>query len=209
MSLCPPEELATARLRLRKLQLTDAPAIYANWATDVEVTRFLAWPPHTTQRKTEALLVTALAGWLDGREFNWGMVDRSTAELVGSIALVHDNHRLELGATIEYAPSEDTPMMRIVGLTDDHIEAMATGREHVAVAGWQGRQRGRAAVHAPSPGAHAPLSTRSGILPGIHRASGSAGYGPAVVCRAGVRGLSQVRPPRARLPAGPLQQLPC
>lgn len=97
MSLCPPEELASERLRLRKLQLTDAPAIYANWATDVEVTRFLAWPPHTTQRETEAFLVTALAGWLDGREFTWGMVDRSTDELVGSIALVHDGHRLELG----------------------------------------------------------------------------------------------------------------
>jgi hypothetical protein len=86
------------------------------------------------------------------------------------------------------------------------IRSTSQGREHVAVADWQGGQCGhrRAAVHAPSPGAHAPLLTRPGVLPGIHRASGGAGYGPAVICRAGVRGISQVWPPRARLPAGAL-----
>jgi [ribosomal protein S5]-alanine N-acetyltransferase len=97
MSLHPPEELSTPRLRLRKLQLSDAPAIYGHWATDPEVTRFLNWPPHTSQRDTEAYLVTALAGWLNGGEFTWGLVDRATDELIGTIALVRDGHRLEIG----------------------------------------------------------------------------------------------------------------
>jgi [ribosomal protein S5]-alanine N-acetyltransferase len=99
----PPEELSTARLRLRKLRLTDAPAIYGNWATDPEVTRFLTWPPHSSQRDTEAFLVTALAGWMNGDEFTWGLIDRATDELIGTIAVVRDGHRLEMGYALARA----------------------------------------------------------------------------------------------------------
>jgi len=86
-------------------------------------------------------------------------------------------------------------------------QANLEGREHVAVAGWQGRQLGcrSAAVCAPSPRAHAPLPTRSGILSGVQSAPCSAGRRAAEVCRARVRGIPRVRPPRARLPARPVR----
>ncbi len=81
------------------------------------------------------------------------------------------------------------------------------GCDHVAVFGWQGSQFGcrRAAVCAPPPGAHPPLSTCRGILPGVQSAPGGGGQGFAGACRAGVRGVPQMRPSRAWLSARPLR----
>jgi hypothetical protein len=42
-----PEELRTARLVLRRPVPADAESILEQYASDVEVTRFLAWPRHT------------------------------------------------------------------------------------------------------------------------------------------------------------------
>ena len=39
-------ELETDRLLLRRLLPQDAPQMYANWANDPAVTRFLRWEPH-------------------------------------------------------------------------------------------------------------------------------------------------------------------
>ena len=38
--------IETDRLILRRFTVEDAPAMYSNWASDPEVTRFLTWQPH-------------------------------------------------------------------------------------------------------------------------------------------------------------------
>ena len=40
------QELETDRLFLRRLLPEDADMMYANWASDPQVTRFLRWEPH-------------------------------------------------------------------------------------------------------------------------------------------------------------------
>ena len=40
------QDIETPRLLLRRLLPEDAPQMYANWASDPEVTRYLRWEPH-------------------------------------------------------------------------------------------------------------------------------------------------------------------
>ena len=40
------KELETPRLLLRRFTLDDAEAIYRNWCSDEDVTKYLTWPTH-------------------------------------------------------------------------------------------------------------------------------------------------------------------
>ena len=46
------QEIETPRLLLRRLLPSDAPMMYANWASDPEVTRWLRWTPHKDVAET-------------------------------------------------------------------------------------------------------------------------------------------------------------
>lgn len=48
--------LETSRLKLRRFELPDAEAMYKNWASDPEVTKYLMWPPHKDVSVTESIL---------------------------------------------------------------------------------------------------------------------------------------------------------
>lgn len=50
------QEIETPRLLLRRLLPSDAPMMYANWASDPEVTRWLRWTPHKDVAETRELL---------------------------------------------------------------------------------------------------------------------------------------------------------
>ena len=39
-------QLETERLILRRFTIDDAPAMFKNWASDPEVTKFMTWPTH-------------------------------------------------------------------------------------------------------------------------------------------------------------------
>lgn len=62
------------RLRLRPPAITDAEAIYA-YASDLLVTRFLAWPQHRTLADSEHFLEVAQQGWQDGSNLVWLIED--------------------------------------------------------------------------------------------------------------------------------------
>jgi RimJ/RimL family protein N-acetyltransferase len=53
----------TARLVLRRPHLSDAPAIFARYASDPEVTRFLSWPRHASLDDTFAFIEVSDAQW--------------------------------------------------------------------------------------------------------------------------------------------------
>jgi len=78
--------LETKRLLLRPIHRDDAEAIFENWASDPETTRFMLWNCHRTIDDTHV--------WLDTLEKNasrpdcydsWGIVLRNTGELIGSM----------------------------------------------------------------------------------------------------------------------------
>ena len=51
-----PDRFDSARLILRPIAAADAPSIFAAYAQDPEVVRFVIWRPHRTLRDTEAYL---------------------------------------------------------------------------------------------------------------------------------------------------------
>ncbi|MBQ8087000.1 MAG: GNAT family N-acetyltransferase [Clostridia bacterium] len=77
----------TERLCLRPFELSDAPAMYQNWASDPEVTRYLTWPTHASEEVTRTLL----ALWIEQRDPSWCVALRETNEAIGSISVVSAN----------------------------------------------------------------------------------------------------------------------
>ena len=80
--------LQTQRLILRRFAPEDAAAMYANWASDPEVTRYLTWPPHSSAELTGKLLALWIPQYDEPDHYNWAMELRETGELIGNISVV-------------------------------------------------------------------------------------------------------------------------
>ena len=79
--------IRTARLELRDLVAEDFAGVH-RYASDPEVTRYLAWGPNT-EAETRAFLLRAKghAEARPRRDFDLGVVDRSSGELIGGCGL--------------------------------------------------------------------------------------------------------------------------
>ena len=80
--------LETHRLILRQFRAEDAGEMFANWASDPEVTRFLTWPPHASEDVTRAVLADWISRYGDGAFFQWAVVWKETGAVIGSIGVV-------------------------------------------------------------------------------------------------------------------------
>lgn len=80
--------ILTPRLVLRRLTAADADAMYTNWASDAEMTRYLRWPPHENARATAELLRSWETSYADPETYQWGIALRKGGELIGSISLM-------------------------------------------------------------------------------------------------------------------------
>lgn len=81
--------LETDRLVLRPFTVADAEAVYRNWASDREVTRYLTWPTHKNVEVTRRVLedLTALYGRQD--YYQWAITPKERqTEPIGSIAVI-------------------------------------------------------------------------------------------------------------------------
>lgn len=92
-----PESLATARLRLRRPELGDAAAIFAEYAQDPEVTRYLTWRPHADAEQTASFLARCHAGWESGGELTWALTLAGSDRVVGMLATQPDGFKANLG----------------------------------------------------------------------------------------------------------------
>jgi RimJ/RimL family protein N-acetyltransferase len=95
-----PESLETQRLILRKISMEDADSIFASYAADPAVTRFLSWPTHRTIEDTVDFLTYAVAAWEEGSEFVWTIQPKGFEALVGTISFGRRDHRAHLGYVI-------------------------------------------------------------------------------------------------------------
>ena len=82
------QRIETHRLILRPFRAEDAEDMFANWASDPEVTRFLTWPPHSDAGVTRWLLSQWISHYEDGGYFQWAIELRETGAVIGSIAVV-------------------------------------------------------------------------------------------------------------------------
>lgn len=87
-----PERIQTARLVLRKPRREDAPLMFAAYAQDPNVTRYLLWRPHQDISESYAFIDRVHSKWDPQEEFVWFIFDDSN-QLIGSIAA-----RREVGA---------------------------------------------------------------------------------------------------------------
>jgi ribosomal-protein-alanine N-acetyltransferase len=86
-SAMPSAPLTTARLRYRRPTAADVDAIFARYATDPEVTRFLAWPRHRTRTDTEAFVAFSTELWAACGLGPLLIESIATGELLGSTGL--------------------------------------------------------------------------------------------------------------------------
>ena len=85
------KRLETERLVLRPFVVEDAQAMYDNWASDPEVTRYLMWPTHPNVAVSEMVLRDWVAQYDKPTYYQWAIVlkDRGD-EPIGSISVVQD-----------------------------------------------------------------------------------------------------------------------
>ena len=95
-----PVVIATARLRLRPPSLDDAEEIFASYASDPIVTRYVRWRPHTSARETHTYRIRTLAAMEARTEVQW-VIERLGVELpIGMIGFRFAGHAAELGYVI-------------------------------------------------------------------------------------------------------------
>ena len=89
------QTLETSRLILRPFALEDAPAMYRNWASDPEVTKYLTWPTHPSVQVSQMVLSDWVSCYEKKDYYQWAIVLRETDEPIGSMAVV--NQRDDVG----------------------------------------------------------------------------------------------------------------
>ena len=86
--------LKTERLILRPFQLADAEAMFRNWASDPDVTRFLTWPAHASPEVSAKVLADWVGQYVKPEYYQWAIVPVTIGGPIGSIAVVGYDSRL-------------------------------------------------------------------------------------------------------------------
>lgn len=83
--------IETDRLILRRFHMDDAQAMFDNWASDPEVTRYLTWPAHSSVAVSQMVM----RDWVDGYErsdyYKWAITLKGDNRPVGDISVVRKN----------------------------------------------------------------------------------------------------------------------
>lgn len=85
-----PERLETARLLLRRPAAADAEAIFARYASNAEVVRYVGWPRHSVVDDTRAFLAFSDAEWERRAAGPYLILDRRSGELLGGTGLAFE-----------------------------------------------------------------------------------------------------------------------
>ncbi len=89
------EILETGRLLLRPFRLEDAEAMYRNWASDKDVTKYLTWPVHASPEASAEVLAGWVEQYADKSFYTWAIVLKELGEPVGSISVVSRSDAVE------------------------------------------------------------------------------------------------------------------
>ena len=106
--------LSTDRLVLRPFVMEDAQAMFDNWTSDPEVTRYLVWPTHASVEVSRMVVSDWVSNYDNPEYYQWAIVPRAdvfgdrpgAGEPIGSIAAVQvDNAagKLHIGYCISRA----------------------------------------------------------------------------------------------------------
>lgn len=89
------KKIETENLILRKFELSDAQAMYKNWGSDSEVTKFLTWGP----MKDVDISKTVVKSWVEEYEkenfYQWAIVLKENGEEpIGTISTVRQDEEI-------------------------------------------------------------------------------------------------------------------
>ena len=84
---CGTKIITTNRLVLRKFTINDADAMYKNWASNNNVTKFLTWPTHTSVNITKAIISEWVNSYNDIRTYHWALTLKGNDEVIGDISV--------------------------------------------------------------------------------------------------------------------------
>ena len=94
---CGTQIIETERLLLRRFTVNDADAVYGNWASDPDVTKFLTWPVHSSVDVSRAVLETWVSSYAQKNYYQWAIVLKEHgSDPIGSIAAVHMNDEIDM-----------------------------------------------------------------------------------------------------------------
>lgn len=89
------QRIETDRLVLRKAQLDDAQAMFDNWASDPEVTKYLTWPTHGSVDVTKQVTESWVNGYEQENYYQWMIELKENGQPIGSISVVNMDERVE------------------------------------------------------------------------------------------------------------------
>ena len=88
--------LETERLILRRFYIEDADAMYKNWASDAEVTKFLTWPAHSDITVSQTVINSWVELYQRPEHYSWAIVLKEINEPIGSIAAVEQRDDIQM-----------------------------------------------------------------------------------------------------------------
>ena len=98
-----PEIIETERLRLRPPAPQDAETIFAAYAQDPVVTRFLVWAPHNSIAVTRQFIIICIASWQSARAFAYVLTSRASGQVIGMLEVRPAGYRANIGFVLARA----------------------------------------------------------------------------------------------------------
>lgn len=97
MKNCGTQRIETDRLILRRYVIEDAEAMYKNWASDSDVTKFLTWQPHSSVDVSRGIIENWLKEYSDEKYYQWAIVLKANGnEPIGDISVVQMNEDISM-----------------------------------------------------------------------------------------------------------------
>ena len=90
------KRIETERLILRPFVMEDAEAMYRNWASDPEVTKFLSWPTYQSVDTACEILDIWTKQYSDNTFYQWAIELKELGEPIGSISVVNFDDRVDM-----------------------------------------------------------------------------------------------------------------
>ena len=96
------KRIESERLILRQFVLEDDKAMFNNWASDAEVTKYLTWPDHKSLDISKQVLRDWVNNYKNPDFYQWAIIVKDfSIEPIGSISVVHQDEEVGM-AHIDY-----------------------------------------------------------------------------------------------------------
>lgn len=90
------QTIETQRLILRKFRAEDAQAMFNNWASDDEVTKFMTWRTYRDIDNVKSYIDYLQNNYMNNQFYDWAIEFKEIGQPIGSIGAVNINENTQL-----------------------------------------------------------------------------------------------------------------